>query len=393
MESYKLALEYAPVSDIRFRGSFQRAVRAPNTIELFTAQETSQSPVITTDPCAAVGSANNVATATLAQCLRTGATAAQYGNGIAIGTTTAAGVAGTNTIGQCPANQCGDSYGGNTALKAETSDTVSYGGIFTPRFLPGFDLSVDYFNIDVKNAIESLADYGNQVLGGCINGTAVQECSNIVRNPAGELFGDGGLADGGYVTGLNENAGFFRVAGIEVASNYRYNLAQLGYGNLGRLAFNFVGTYTQHNVTEPIPGQGSFDCAGYYGSTCNGIPRWKSKLRATYQSPLKFTVSAQWRYIGAQKLDQNQSNPLLQDTTIGTFDTYDAARPAINYFDLSATYQINDMFSMRAGVNNLLDKDPPVLSQDAIGVGLPNTEEGEYDLLGRTIYVGLTANF
>ena len=154
VESYKLSLEYAPVSDIRFRGSFQRAVRAPNVNELFSPSSVTNTSAYA-DPCAAINSSGNMATATLQQCMNTGVTAAEYGNGIAKGTTIN-GVAGTNGLLSCPAEQCSTLVGGNQKLQAETSDTVSYGGVFTPRFLPGFDFSVDYYDIDVKGAVSTV---------------------------------------------------------------------------------------------------------------------------------------------------------------------------------------------------------------------------------------------
>jgi iron complex outermembrane recepter protein len=386
VESYKLSGEYAPVSDIRFRGSFQRSVRAPNVNELFSAASVTNSSAYA-DPCAAVGAATNQASATLAQCMNTGVTAAQYGNGIARGTTVN-GVAGTNSIAVCPAEQCSVQIGGNQKLQAETSDTVSYGGVFTPRFLPGFDFSVDYYDIDVKGAVGTVPSA--TALSQCEDTGNATYCNLIQRGPTGILFGTG--AGSGYIVGTNVNVGFLKTTGIDFSGNYRYNLAQLGYGNLGRLAFNFFGTYVQHYINEPLPGLGSYDCAGYYGQECGFNPRFRSKFRVTYQSPYRFAVSAQWRYIGAQRLDQNQPNPLLNEGVNGFINPFDSARGAVNYLDLSATYTIRDNLTLRAGVNNVLDRDPPLVTGTTAGSGAPNTFP-EYDLLGRSFYFGLTADF
>ncbi len=388
VESYKLTMEYAPVQDIRFRGSFQRAVRAPNVNELFSASTITQTTGYA-DPCAAINSANNVATATLQQCMNTGVTAAQYGNGIAKGQTVG-GVVGTNSILSCPAEQCAVQLGGNTALKAETSDTVSYGGIFTPRFLRNFDISVDYFNIDVKGAVSTVPD--GTALSECETTGNAAYCGLIHRSPTGSLFGtQAGAA--GYITATNVNIGFFKTAGIDIESNYRINLSDFGLGEIGRLAFAFDGTYTQHIISEPLPGLGTYDCAGYYGQECGGTnPRFKSKLRLTYTSPWRWTVSGQWRYTGGMRLDQNQPNSLLQYNVNGYYNVFDAARGSVSYLDLTATYTLLDGLMFRAGVNNVLDKDPPLLTGTTVGSGAPNSF-ASYDLLGRTIYVGLTANF
>ena len=382
--TYKLSVEYAPTSDLRLRGSFNRAIRAPNVNELFSSAEVTNTSVVSIDPCAAIGSTGNVATAKLAQCLNTHVTAAQYGNGIATGQTVG-GVAGTNTILQCPAAQCATELGGNSSLGAERSDTVSFGGVFTPRFLPGFDFSVDYYDIHVTGAISTIPI--STSFSQCLATGSSTYCNLVSRNAQGNIFGTS-IAGGGYVVGTNVNIGAFRTSGLDFEGNYRFNLAQLGYGDIGRLTFSYDGNYLDHFITTPIPGQGSYDCAGSYGATCGFNPRFRNKFRATYASPQRWTISGQWRYFGAQKLDQYQANPLLNDPT----DPYDASRSSVSYFDLTGTWTVKDGLTLRAGVNNLLDRDPPVNSFNIVGSGAPNAFS-EYDLLGRSFFFGLTADF
>ena len=103
--TYKLGLQYAPVSDIRFRGSFNRAIRAPNIIELFTPLSVTNTSDVSEDPCS--GTAAAPATATFEQCRNTGVTPQQYGNG-----------GSTNLIPDCPSGQCAVLNGGNPNLRA-----------------------------------------------------------------------------------------------------------------------------------------------------------------------------------------------------------------------------------------------------------------------------------
>ena len=97
--TYKFEVQYAPIPDVRFRGSYDKAIRAPNLVELYNPKSYGQYPNALTDPCAPTNSGATAATSSLAACEHTGVTAAQYGNGLG------ASVGGTNTIVQCIAQQ------------------------------------------------------------------------------------------------------------------------------------------------------------------------------------------------------------------------------------------------------------------------------------------------
>src|ERR1700688_3174229 len=153
--TYKFEVQYAPIQDVRARFSFDRAVRAPNLIELYVAPSYGQEAVFTIDPCAPP------ATAPLSQCMHTGVTAAQYGNGTT-----------TNTITQCVSGQCGQVIEGNTALRPEVAKTWSLGFTFTPTVVPGFSASIDYYHIRLEDQI------GNYPLSVIINGCLVNNNPN-----------------------------------------------------------------------------------------------------------------------------------------------------------------------------------------------------------------------
>ena len=380
--TYKFAGEFAPTSDIRFRASYQRAIRAPNVNELFTPEQVTQTSVVNVDPCAPVGNAAHTgATATLAQCMNTGVTALQYGDGRdpAIG--------GTDRIPQCPANQCGIALGGNTALRPEQSDTYSVGAVVTPQFIPGLSLSADYFSIKINNVITTIPV--SITFNSCL--TAGQNCNMVVRRPdSGGLFASTTLASGGYIVGTNVNSGFLKTTGIDFAASYRFGLERFGLNNAGGLAFDYTGTYTRSFVDQPVLGGGTYDCAGLYGATCAFQPSYRHKLRITYNSPWNVGISGAWRFIGPMSLDQNSNQPLLA----GNIDTYNGHVGAISYFDLSATYKVKKGLVFRAGANNIFDRDPPILTAAVTGnSGNPNTNPAAYEVLGRQIFVGLTADF
>lgn len=369
--TYKFGVNWSPVDDIKVRASYNRAVRAPNVVELFTPQGVGLFGGV--DPCAGKG-------ATLAKCVASGATAAQYNAGIP----------------QCPAAQCTALLGGNPNLKAEESDTYTVGVVVQPRWFPGFNITVDYFNIKVSNLISSLPAL---TINDCIVNSNPAACGQFHRDPAtGAIFGNTG-----YIVATNINTGYLQTSGVDMQANYRAQLSDWGLGEYGGLSFNFVGTYTNEYITQPTTGGGTFDCAGLYGVVCSSnaqggpIPKWRHKLRVTWTTPWPVTLSASWRYIGGVDFDVNEKNTFLADP-FGRTDVPDAHIKAYSYLDLSGTWKVRDAISLRAGVNNVFDKDPPFLDSNNFPASGPpfgngNTYPGTYDSLGRTIFFGLTADF
>jgi iron complex outermembrane recepter protein len=365
-ETYKLALEYAPVEDIKFRGSFNHAVRAPNVDELF--QPDTVGLFSGADPCS--GSAP---VASLAACERSGVTAGQYG-----------------LITPCPASQCNALTGGNSVLKPEASDTTSLGVVFTPTFIRNFSLTVDFYNIRVNNIIQGVAP--NVSLDDCLAGD-LTFCSLVHRDANGSIG-----SPTGYIISTNQNTGYLQTKGYDFEVNYRFKLSDVAWGGMavpdwGAVSMNFLGTYTESFVDQPVTGGGTYNCAGLYGPVCgNPDPHWRHKMRITWTTPWNFDISGQWRYVGGVKLDTNEGNPLLAN---GYFDAVDGHLRGYNYFDMSGNWRVKDGLTVRAGVSNIFDTDPPIVATAACQTGVcnGNTYPGVYDALGREFFLALTAKF
>jgi iron complex outermembrane receptor protein len=365
--TYKLDFDYAPVRDIRFRYSYNVAVRAPNIDELYLP--TTLGLYAGQDPCAG-GPKPGAAVPT--GCAAQGVTQVQYDAGIS----------------QCPASQCATLVGGNPNLKPETAYTDTYGFVLTPRWIPRLFMSVDYYNIRINNVIEQGLGGANSEETGCLDSGTAALCNLIHRDPAtGELFGSG------YVATTNLNDGFIQTKGIDFAATYNYPLPKFG-----RLNFDFDGTYTAHFVQESYAGAGTYDCAGLFGVTCGSPnPHWRSKLRVSWTTPWKVSASLQWRFIGATKVDVNESNPLLAAySSFLTDDTVDSYIGNVSYFDLAFQWKVKDHLTFRGGINNIADTQPPFGDANNLGVygdgGNGNTFPQLYDTLGRNIFIGLTAD-
>ena len=364
VNTYKFDVEYAPVKDVMARFSFDRAIRAPNLIELFTPQSVTNTTVVGKDPCA-----GTAPSASAAACAHTGVTAAEYGN-----------------IAQCPAGQCATLLGGNPQLAPERADTLSFGFTFTPTFLNNFTATIDYYRIQLAQEVGVVPQ--NITLNECLAGVT-SFCSGVVRTPGGALFGTT-IAGGGYVIATNQNIARAVVAGIDLQMDYRWDV-----GAFGSMKTAFTGTWLQRNTSQPIPTDNAYDCSGLYGVTCQTVnPRWRHVARITWNTPYNVMLSAQWRFIGSVRLDNNTGNPLLATSAYGAnaYDSFDAKLPNVSYLDLSAIYDFSKNLSVRVGVNNVLDKDPPLVNEFETTTGAPNTYP-TYDLLGRQLYAAFTAKF
>jgi outer membrane receptor protein involved in Fe transport len=365
--TYKFELQYAPLPDFRLRYSYDRAVRAPNLIELYNPPSYGQQSFLGTDPCAGTSPS-----ASLTQCEHTGVTPAQYGS-----------------IPQCVAGQCGEVIGGNPALKPEQADTYSIGITLTPTMLAGFTASIDYWHIAFFDLIGVYP--GATLFESCLTTGNPQYCSQIVRNSVTGALTGATVAGGGYILQTNYNLGTSIESGIDVQASYR-----LGLGRWGSLTTTLNGTYLEHSISTPYPGAQSFDCAGLFGPDCNTNsvnPRWRHTLRASWQTPWdRLLLSANWRFIGATSLDNNSENPALMFSEFGEYDYIDARIPNYSYLDLAAIWPVWRNIELRAGVNNVLDKSPPIISSELTGVGTPNTYP-TFDELGRDLFVAFTAKF
>jgi len=367
-DTYKAGLEWAPVQDVRFRGSYQRAVRAANIIELFTAQGFNLFDM-NGDPC---GAADRNPNASDAECIASGVPASYYdgvNDAIEQGTL------------DSPAGQYQFLQGGNLNLAPEESDTYSYGVVFTPRFAPGLAVTVDYFDIKINDTISTFGAVNS--LNACYDNSDAAACSRILRNPGnGSLW----LAQGNVVD-TNINIGSVQTKGYDLNVTY----TGLEIGRFGSLSFNLTGTYLDELVTEPGPGIEPYDCVGYYSSVCSSVlpgtptAEWRHRFRTSWQTPWDVDLSLTWRHYGETVGLTSANNP-LPDNRI------DRELSAENYFDLAANWAVTEKASVTLGINNVMDDNPSV-SASVGTTGNGNTFPQTYDALGRYVFLRAKVGF
>jgi outer membrane receptor protein involved in Fe transport len=361
VNTYKLALQYSPSENYRFRYAFQRAIRAPNIIELFNPQTVTQSTSLVVDQCAGAAP-----TASLAACQRTGVTAAQYG-----------------LIPQCPAGQCAVLLGGNALLRPEIANTYTIGLTTSPLFLPNFTGSLDYFHIKVEDEIGTVPE--DIIFNDCLTSGTPSSCAQVVRTTQGFLFGQT-VAGGGYVSGTNVNTAVAVTSGWDLGATYHHALP----GKWGSLQVGLNGALMKSNSTKTYKTAPTYECNGLYGNSCQTVnPKWRHQMRFSWQTPANLLVSLQWRYIGGVTLETTTTQPVIGRNTP---DTFEGKLGAVSYLDLAAVWTVRPKVELRASINNLSDRDPPLVSSLITGTGAPNTYP-TYDLLGRVVSIALTARF
>jgi outer membrane receptor protein involved in Fe transport len=297
------------------------------------------------------------------------------------------------TVFPCPAAQCQQQINGSFALRPENSDTWSAGVVFTPTFIEGFSTTIDYYDIKVNRAIGTIG--AATILNDCVGGLA-PACGLIHRDPTTKTIWTGD----GYIINWTNNLGFIKTSGIDIESSYLMSMEDWGMGAYGGLNFNFLGSFVSQFNFQGAPASSPFfagvnHCAGVYGPTCtSGLgntpvnPRWRHKLRASWDSPWDTMFSIAWRHISSVRLDANLNG-------VVDANPYDAHLPAMDYIDLAASYQLSSWFVLRAGVDNVFAKEPPLVDTSNIGISGPpfgngNTFPQVYDSLGRVLFVSGT---
>lgn len=342
----KLGVNWIVSDDLRLRGTRQSVIRDPNIGEFanqifsipFSRLRTVARlfPRYAGDPC--VGATDP---ATVTQC-------------------TAQGYRGPYDSND-PANLTGGYFfGGNPDIRAERGRTWTAGGVFTPRFLPGLRLSVDWYKITIQDAVGQIQPI--DALTSCYVTDPSPDnplCRAVTRNPATGFIGDAFVDD--------RNLAEIRQEGIDVDFNYEFDV-DLGLPD-SKLAFGYQGSFVTDYTIQRNAALAPIDCKGTYGARCSSdlvtlvAPDYRHRATVTMDSePL--TVQLGWRRIGEVRNSAVGSN-----ATIEPYDYFDlnlAIRPPVEGLTLSV------------GIENLFGKSPPL----PVNPGAFNTFPDTYDVLG-----------
>jgi len=358
VKTYKAGGEWRLNGDVRLRGVYQRAARAPNIAELFGGLVNTYPSM--TDPCSRTA---NPTGAVAALCIAQGVPASAIGsyqqNGAAIEARLVS----------------------NPNLQVETSDTITVGGVWTPSFIPGFNLTVDYFDIKIENAIERLGGGPQGTLAACFASNDVNNpfCKTFTRSRATYEIIDWGVP--------LANVANLRTSGVDIAANYGWTMDNWGIaGEPARMRLALIGTWVDKNTFQANPSAPAVDRVGTVGGDTPAIPEWRWTGQLGYSSG------------GLELSWQTEFLSKVKDRKYATAIAAGAANPkagiaapevdAYFYNNVRAAYSF-DRYVVSGGVRNLFDKQAPRLSSPIEG----NTDPNTYDVIGRYFFVGLSAKF
>jgi outer membrane receptor protein involved in Fe transport len=345
-ETWNYGFRYSPIEQLTFRGTQARAVRVPNIGELFSPS--SQTFAFIDDPCdfTRLGEGTAFRAANCAAILS--------GLGVAD-----PGSFEDPNIGITVAG----SQSGNVDLDPEEAETTTFGVIYRPRFVEGLTLAVDWYDIELTNAINTLdpQDIANQCVD--LPDIANQFCGLVVREP-----GAGGIVD---FTTQPVNVAAFTTSGVDFSIRYLLDPQRFGIErNIGTFAINLVGNHLDELTFTNLPGAEPDPVDREAGA-----PEWQANLDITWEyGPL--TLNYGYNYFSETFRYDNLIREQPDHVQAG-LEEFDAR----STHDIQARWDVNDRFTIYGGVNNVFDEEPDRFS-----------ESYPVSPLGRTFYVGLTAS-
>jgi outer membrane receptor protein involved in Fe transport len=353
-DAYKASLDWQPFDDLRLRGGVSTAVRAPNIGELFDpGSETFRNFV---DPCALGGVGGPSATGNPNDVYETQTPDVQAN---------CAQIPGSATLDPFALNirSAGGLSAGNPNLEEESSDATTVGFVYTPSWVDGLSITLDYFEITVDKAINAFT--AQTTADQCVRQPSFPSnpfCDLILRDPTTGLIL--------RIDALAINVAEFEATGIDFNIFYGFEVGP------GDLTLNLIGTHSMSNDFVPFEGGNIVDSQGEIG-----VPDWKANLNVTY---LLDDWSFAWttRYIDGVNIENDQ-------LALGTISSY-------NYNDVQARYHFgdNNQYTAFVGIENVFDKKPPFLGQGIPGdVTGTNTAADVYDAIRRYWYFGFSAGF
>ena len=355
--SYNGTATWKPIEDLSFRGTYARAVRAPNIGELF-AGLSQTFPSGLQDPCEGIGATGGGAT----------------GDNCRADAGVAANIAanGVFTLNQGDIQGISGFNGGNPNLFEETADSWTVGAVITPRSisaLGNLTITADYYNIKIEDVISGFPR--QFTLQQCYAEGNQTFCDLITRRPTQTAVNSAGSID--LVNSLSVNAAVLKTSGVDVTASWSTPLGLTGGDRL-----SLYGAYT-HVIKNDFYSLPTADADPSAGEVGNAKDRFTA--HASYSND-DFKIGFTGTYIGKSYIDDQFDGPKAY-----AIDPY-------FLLDMNTSFYVSEKFEFYFGVDNLLDKSAPnILSGVTGNVTGSDTAADVYDVFGRRYYTGVRLRF
>jgi iron complex outermembrane recepter protein len=253
--------------------------------------------------------------------------------------------------------------GGNAMLTPEEADTFTAGIVYEPEWFDGFSMTVDYYEIEIENAIASVNEQYivDQCLATSANSdTVLCQSANIGMDSTGRVSFNNQL----------QNIGAEKTSGVDL--NLTYKFTALGLDWKAGLDTTYLKEYVVTVLDDTV------DYAGLITASVGGYAEYKSNFTLSARAD-SWDATYKARYISGMD----------SYSCVGKDSCMAPTTPTVVYHDISGSYIINDTVSVSAGVNNLFDKQPPYYT----GNNDSNTDPYTYDVLGRRFFAGVNVKF
>jgi iron complex outermembrane receptor protein len=345
--TWKLEGIWAPIRDVAFRGTWSQAVRAPNISELF--DPLSGTFEFITDPCDP-SNVNSGASTRPANCL-----AILQGLGLSAQQIAAFS---PSTDSEANTSQLGLS-GGNPDLTEETARTWTAGVVLRPRFVPGLTVSVDWYDVKLRNAINTAT--ANQIVDLCVDQATIENvfCDAVTRDQSS-----------GFVTSFvagPQNVANFSTSGLDAQVNYSFTPSE----KIGRFNVRLVGGYLKElDFISSVGAELDRDASEQFA------PKYVGNLDLTWKKgPLSVNYGLAFQSKTRRfTVEALQGNPDLSD-------------PRFFFYkerwehDLQFAVDVAEKFTFYGGVNNFTNEKPSVSS----GGSYPYSSVGRYFYTGAKV--------
>jgi outer membrane receptor protein involved in Fe transport len=358
VNTYMAGLEYEPFDSVKFRGSYNRAIAAPNVSQLFRPQ--AENFPAYSDPCWNDSDE------------RLGPDAAQV-NALCAAQGAGANFPEGNTQVRALA-------GGNPDLDPESADTYTLGVVWTPEFADNdIRLAVDWFRYEIEDKIGGVP--ASSIISRCYNDQGANpnyELDNFWCN----FFNRSSAGIAQDVVTIDQNLGKNNIDGIDVQLDYGRDLGPGGFSANMALT-HLLSWQQQEDPASPLTDQ-----EGTIGIVlAETFPEWKARLSLGYTLQ-QFDVRWTMNYISSMDAVNNDAS-----RSTPSADALAPSVPSYVYHRLTGTWMPIDELSLTLGIANLTDKQPPIYTADP-GAGVQaNTDPSTYDVLGRRYFLNATYSF